>query len=146
MEDEVNAHMGNEVERWRREDVDDHCRRVDALPYWVRCLLDPKRWHTEVVEPDRRVGIYWGSCPSYHILTLRELDRFPKAYAVIRTGYRAPGARHVVATFEGVEPEPLDVCEAIVADWDRIRVTPGWCVESVQVTDEPYRDTDTDQR
>jgi len=144
IEPEVQAHMESEAERQRREelDVEDYCRRVDALPYWVCRLLDPQRWNLEVVQPDNRPEHYHVSWPSYHVLSLEESDSFPKSCAVIRTGYRAPGARHVVATFEGVEPEPLDVCEAIVADWERIRVTPGWDIGSVSVTDEPYRDTD----
>ena len=125
IEPEVQAHMESDAERRR-------C--IDALPDWLRQCLYRSTWgrrHYRVPDvspptPGLRYRVDVDFCGTTWTAE-RKLDG---------------GDWQEVRRWTSIEPEPLDVCEAIVEDWERIRVTPGWDIGSVSVTDEPYRDTD----
>ena len=129
IEPEVQAHMESEAERRR-------C--IDAVPDWLRQCLYRSTWgRRHYRAPDV-------SPPTPGLRYRVDVDSFGATWTAERK--LDGGDWQEVRRWTSIEPEPLDVCEAIVEDWERIRVTPGWSIGSVSVTDEPYRATDTDQR
>lgn len=125
IEPEVQAHMESEAERRRR---------IDAFPDWLRQCLYRSTWgRRHYRAPDV-------SPPTPGLRYRVDVDFCGTTWTAERK--LDGGDWQEVRRWTSIEPEPLDVCEAIVADWERIRVTPGWDIGSVSVTDEPYRDTD----
>ena len=125
IEPEVQAHMESEAERRR-------C--IDAFPDWLRQCLYRSTWgRRHYRAPDV-------SPPTPGLRYRVDVDSFGATWTAERK--LDGGDWQEVRRWTSIEPEPLDVCEAIVEDWERIRVTPGWDIGSVSVTDEPYRDTD----
>lgn len=125
IEPEVQAHMESEAERRRR---------IDAVPDWLRHCLYRSTWGRQHYRaPDV-------SPPTPGLRYRVDVDSFGATWTAERK--LDGGDWQEVRRWTSIEPEPLDVCEAIVEDWERIRVTPGWDIGSVSVTDEPYRDTD----
>lgn len=140
IEPEVQVHMESEADRQQREelDVEEYRWRVEVLPYWVCQCLDMDTW-------GRRHYYAPEAPPPAPKLRYRvDADSLGATFAAERQF--GCGDWQEVRQWSGNAPEPLDVCEAIVRDCQRIRITPGWSIGSVSVTDEPYRDTDTDQR
>ena len=125
IEPEVQAHMESDAERRR-------C--IDAVPDWLRHCLYRSTWgRRHYRAPDV-------SPPTPGLRYRVDVDFCGTTWTAERK--LDGGDWQEVRRWTSIEPEPLDVCEAIVADWERIRVTPGWDIGSVSVTDEPYRDTD----
>lgn len=125
IEPEVQAHMESDAERRR-------C--IDAVPDWLRHCLYRSFWGR------RHYRAPYVSPPTPGLRYRVDVDFCGTTWTAERK--LDGGDWQEVRRWTSIEPEPLDVCEAIVEDWERIRVTPGWDIGSVSVTDEPYRDTD----
>ena len=116
------------------EAIAERRRCIDAVPDWLRHCLHRSFWGR------RHYRAPYVSPPTPVLRYRVDVDLFGATWTAERK--LDGGDWQEVRRWTSVEPEPLDVCEAIVADWERIRVTPGWDIGSVSVTDEPYRDTD----